>query len=126
MPRTALLGVTLTLWCMCVHSLPLQGSRGTHSVTASGVLHCGGLPVTRATVRLASADGRDAADYTAQQVNLSGNGNKTTVTEVVPDENGLFAINGTEKEIAMPDFWLEIMHYCTKTRVSFYRSATNI
>ncbi|KAH7708396.1 hypothetical protein AAVH_24353 [Aphelenchoides avenae] len=71
------------------------------SVTATGVLLCGGVPATRATVRLASADSQ---------------GNRVTLTEVKPDENGLFSIQGTETEIAMPDFWLEIMHYCSKTR----------
>lgn len=60
MLRPAVLGVSLSLFFMHARTLPLHGSRGMDSVTATGVLLCGGVPATRATVRLASADSEHA------------------------------------------------------------------
>ncbi|KAH7706967.1 hypothetical protein AAVH_25808 [Aphelenchoides avenae] len=83
------------------NAMPLGGVVGTDSVEVTGVLLCAGLPVTNATVQLMSSDAK---------------GNRALLKEEDVDERGSFRIQGTEKEIAMPDFWIVILHYCTDTR----------
>ncbi|KAH7724108.1 hypothetical protein AAVH_08368 [Aphelenchoides avenae] len=80
---------------------PFGGLIGTDSVEATGQIVCASLPVANATIRLMSRDVK---------------GNRALVTEELPDEQGFFTIKGTEKEIAMPEFWIEIFHYCSNTR----------
>lgn len=46
------------------------------------------------------------------------NGNLAVVNETLPDKEGFFAIQGTEKEIALPEFYIVIVHQCSRTRVS--------